>query len=897
MGDFVWRRHQREALDALTDATASGRQRTWVVLPPGAGKTAVGVEHARRSGRRTVAFAPNTAIQAQWAATWEDLAGTPAATERDLAGTFTALTYQALAVFDPDAEADDDAGHVGRLHRNGRELVARLAASGPLLVVLDECHHLLQVWGELLAEVLDGLGDVQVLALTATPPELLTSAESALVARLFGTVTYAASLPAVVAAGDLAPFVELAWFVTPTSRETDWLAEQAARFAEFVAAVTDPTFASTGLLTWLDLRFGGVERPGVSWAEVVRGEPALADAVLRLHWAGHVALPVGARVGEAHRRRPAMADWMAVVGDWWRHCLLPSADPADATARERLRAALASVGYVATGRGLRRGPALVDRVLARSESKAHAAVEIVRAALADPAARLLVVTDHSVATAIPAGLADVLTPESGSAHKVLTALLADPATAAAHPLLVTGTTLGGDPATLVALAERAHGTPTLAEIPGETWSQLVGWDARAWVSAATRFLESDDADAPRVLVGTRALLGEGWDARRLTGVIDLTSATTTTAVTQTRGRALRTDPGNPDKVAVNWTVTCVSDAHPAGDADYARLVRKHDGWPAVDTDGEVVEGVGHCDTALSPYEAPRETDLAGSNARSLVRAADPDAVLAAWSRVDPNTTGPTSTIVVRGGRDVLAAGDDVALVTWRSAERVGVRSAIPVAPAVSAVLALAVTLMGLAATLPALAAGGLAGFVAAIGWLLVARGTNALAAARRPPTLFQLGGAVADALRVTGRVPVGAEGVRVEVAADGSMRCRLAGVDAAASRMFVDALDEVLSPLEGGSRYAVPRPLVNPGGGVLRRLGAAGGSVRPDAVVWHAVPTVLGGRRADADAFASAWGRWVGGGPAVYLGSSEGAGILAAQRGSDPFGLGAGTRVLRRVRW
>ena len=40
-----------------------------------------------------------------------------------------------------------------------------------------------------------------------------------------------------------------------------------------------------------------------------------------------------------------------------------------------------------------------------------------------------------------------------------------------------------------------------------------------------------------------------------------------------------------------------------------------------------------------------------------------------------------------------------------------------------------------------------------------------------------------------------------------------------------------------------------------------------------------------------AWHRWVGGGPAVYTGSPEGAGVLAAQRGSDPFDVAT---VMRR---
>src|SRR5690625_3222896 len=65
-----FRRHQGEALDALDQAFASGSRRAWVVLPPGAGKTVVGLEAARRLGHPIVVFGPNTAIQSQWVSTW-----------------------------------------------------------------------------------------------------------------------------------------------------------------------------------------------------------------------------------------------------------------------------------------------------------------------------------------------------------------------------------------------------------------------------------------------------------------------------------------------------------------------------------------------------------------------------------------------------------------------------------------------------------------------------------------------------------------------------------------------------------------------------------------------------------------------------------------------------------
>ena len=83
-----------------------------MALPPGAGKTLVGlmtVQDRVAAGAvgKAVVLGPNTAIQGQWAAQAAAL-GLDVGTDRSLSSTLTALTYQALAVFDPDDEVDDD---------------------------------------------------------------------------------------------------------------------------------------------------------------------------------------------------------------------------------------------------------------------------------------------------------------------------------------------------------------------------------------------------------------------------------------------------------------------------------------------------------------------------------------------------------------------------------------------------------------------------------------------------------------------------------------------------------------------------------------------------------------------------------------------------------------------
>ena len=146
----------------------------------------------------------------------------------------------------------------------------------------------------------------------------------------------------------------------------------------------------------------------------------------------------------------------------------------------------------------------------------------------------------------------------------------------------------------VAMLSVAAGEDGLSVLTG-------GWTSREWVPHVTAFFEGGGC---RVLVGTRGLLGEGWDARSVSGLVDLTAATTSTAVVQTRGRALRVDPTWPDKVALTWSVVCVAPAHPRGGNDWDRLVRKHTGFYGVDDAGDVVDGVGHLDAAFSPFAPP-----------------------------------------------------------------------------------------------------------------------------------------------------------------------------------------------------------------------------------------------------------------------------------------------------
>lgn len=920
------RRHQLEALAKLAEVFERGQRRAWVVLPPGLGKTLTGLEAARRLGRKTVVFGPNTAIQGQWVAEWAQFTPRPepAGTSRELTAALTVLTYQALASFDPDAEVDEEGelttAHLHRLRPRGKALVESLRNAGEVTLLLDECHHLLDTWGELLAELLRELPQAYVVGLTATPPERMTATQSELVGELFGPAVRGPSIPAAVREGHLAPYAELAWLTTPTAQEASWLSEEAARFTELTTRLLEPGFASLPFLNWLDERVvrrsrthrgvRSAEGPVVSWHRFASDHRELADAALRFHHHGLLALPEGARVREEHRHPPDAGDWVRLLDDWIRGCLRRSDAPGDRAAEEEIRAALPSVGHQLTKNGVRAGRSPVDRVVARSAAKTAAVTEILGAELVSLGDRLraVVVCDHERATAtLPSGLAGVLDSQAGSARLVLTELVADPRTAPLGPLLVTGATVASDPDTarrFVDFCISAHPdldltTVTTPELPGAVLVKGA-WTSRRWVALATRFFEEGGT---RALIGTRGLLGEGWNAKRVNTLVDLTEATTPTAVVQTRGRALRLDPRWPTKTAATWSVVCVAPDHPRGATDWDRFVRKHEGYLGITDAGAVMSGVAHVDPDLSPYAPPPHEEFDALNAAMLRRSEHRDQVRQLWRVGDSyaDRLGHTVRITPGAGSRLVHPQGEPAPRYVRPHDPLAVpaeRGTVPAGGDGSHAVAVTSGSGGAAlvasGTLLAGAAPVLAPLLAApVGWGVyrltqeyrqARERARLLRAAAREPVIIALAWALADGLYGAGLLPVGAGAVTAEPDENGTYQVRLRGVSLENSELYATAYDEILAPLTT-PRYLLPRYLID------RYDLGAGRRPGLNAVVYHAVPTVLGRRRGSVDALVRAWRRRVSAGEPVYTQSPEGAGLLAAQSGSSPLDVTTALRV------
>jgi superfamily II DNA or RNA helicase len=952
-----FRRYQELALDAFERASAASDRRIYLTMPPGSGKTVLGLEIARRIGTRAVVLGPNTAIQGQWIAQWSRFAPdlVRASTDTSLADEVTSLTYQSICVLeradddtlvlddDPggpepahgpsirDAAArlalerrrdrrramldDDRAAVLELLHDNGREIVRRLGELGPITLILDECHHLLELWGHVLEAVIDEVhADSMVIGLTATPPRDLSPRQSALYLALFGgRADFEVVTPAVVKDGYLAPYQELALITRPTEREVRYIAAEQERFDELRLDLLDPTFATIPFGAWFARRFmKPTTRDGVpvGWMTIEGDHPDLARAAIRWRLAQGLDPPPGAHAREEHRQPPGAADWIALIEAYVEDALRSSDDPFDVTAVERIRRSLPAIGYVLTTTGIRAARTVVDRVLALSASKAEAAVRILEAEAGALGAdlRALVLCDFERASGVGARLRGVLDPGAGGTALVLRTLIEDPRTADLSPMMVTGRHLMTTRSTATDLLAFAAQDPAYADIvrgyqpsashgdralSDPTWEDLVivapddpRWRPRAWVPLATKYLE---AGGTRCIVGTRGLLGEGWDSGPVNVLIDLGAATTGTSVHQVRGRSLRLDPDRPGKVADNWDVACVTEEHVRGTADYERFVRKHDRYFALASTGEIESGVSHVDPSLTPYGPPPPVFLEALAERMLARTTARDEVRAAWRIGEPYRDIPVDTVRVHFERS--PGIPDRRTLRALPAER-------PLRPwlVLPASLGLAGVAGGIEVSSPWVVAAGVAG-LAAPGGLLARDAVRAMQRLTPSDVLSDMACALADALVSAELVDPrnGSAAVRVVPQPDGYYRCLLDGADATEAKIFAVALDELISPL-WDPRWIIARRVLEPPLGVV---GAAGEYIRrwfpPEAasVVWHELPRVLARRRERVAAFEVAWRRWVyKDAEAIPVDDVRAQQVLALRTGDDPFDVRTQLRTL-----
>ena len=518
---------------------------------------------------------------------------------------------------------DDFAKHgnaLWTLHDSSRDTLMHLKEKGIGLIILDECHHLLHHWGRVLAELKEFFDDPIVLGLTATPPDYSTiDAESAeRYQTFFGEIDYEVPVPALVRDSNLAPYQDLCYFVRPATHEIEYISRVDEEFEQIMVTVeAEPTYeeAIPRLQDWIYQQLDNRILPGgksVTWETYNnRNEEFCLAARVYLSNCEFPFPPDVPTLHPSQLEMGRMAYLRPVLDRYVRHGLRRSKSTDDHQKGQEVTDRLRLLGIQITETGVRPCASPVGRIMAYASTKIEALSNIISTEMQSlgPDIRAVIITDFekTSATTLVEGVMD---DEAGGAIAAFRALVQCDTGDLLDPVLMTGSTVLVDDDLAGRFLNEANAWIESRELDIRLTDQIqngyhviIGkgkdWIPRYYSMMITEFFQQG---ITKCLIGTRGLLGEGWDASRINVLVDLTTVTTSMSINQLRGRSIRLDKEWPEKVANNWDIVCLAEEFTNGFKDYARFEKKHKQLYGVCDDGAIEKGVGHVHAAFTEAE-------------------------------------------------------------------------------------------------------------------------------------------------------------------------------------------------------------------------------------------------------------------------------------------------------
>jgi len=503
-------------------------------------------------GKPALVFAPTIAIRDQWIrrfldSFWDE-AQAPDWLSTDLAAPrlLTIATYQSLTRYEEN-------GEVGAL-------VKILEAAGVCTLVFDEAHHLRNQWWKTLDRIKTGLKTPVVIALTATPPYDVTQIEWNRYAAICGAVDEEISSPELVKVKNLCPHQDFIYFSQPTEQEQLEL----EKFSRGIAAVMTDTALNEAFIHAIQ-QHPVLANPADHIDELLgEGDYYLSLVVFLKHATGVAPEGLLKVLGlEEVALPPFNLGWGEVL---FSGVLLSDRESfrQHEEVMKQLQTALTACGAIERRAVLLRSSAHNDRLLRSSASKLQSVGDIVEleSRNMDWRLRMLVLTDH---------IREEDFPNADGVEKKFTKIGVVPIFEHLRKLRLPNVHLG-------VMTGRFAIVPTAAITAVESAARALGIDASGfgmqplWHDPAfTRLEFSSGEGGPtlelatrvfseghiNVLVGTAALLGEGWDAPAVNSLVMATVIGSYVSSNQIRGRAIRVDPKDEFKTANIWHLACV----------------------------------------------------------------------------------------------------------------------------------------------------------------------------------------------------------------------------------------------------------------------------------------------------------------------------------------------------
>lgn len=609
-----WRKYQKEVLDRFQNYQTDGH--VHLVAAPGSGKTTIGIELIARFGNPALVLVPTVTIREQWVDRIQTAFLENEQKISDLVSqnlkemkALTIVTYQAFhsamnqLQSQEDGEAEDFVGF---------DLLASLRAQKVATLCLDECHHLRNEWWKSLEVFRKQYGQLQVISLTATPPYDSEPELWERYIRMCGEIDQEITVPELVKEDTLCPHQDFVYICSPTAEESEHLRQFEDRKWEYIhQLLVNPDFQA--------LVSGSKVLKGDISSDVLLEDPKYLSAILIYMHSQGLTIPDSLENLLGAKRLPQ-------VNSYWLELLLQSVlyqTPdwyEDSNGfREKLESELKARGLIE-----QRQVSLVkskskDKILNQSLGKLSGIADIFLTEYKSMGQdlRQLVLADYirkDFATYLGDNQATisqlgVLPYFESIRRKAQEQEIAVSLAVLSGSIVILPTNVAAE---LKELLPQVHlSFSSLGQLDQEDYV-LVGFPstAKGIVAAVTELFQRGQI---QVLVGTKSLLGEGWDAPCVNSLILGSFVGSFMLSNQMRGRAIRIWPGHPEKTSNIWHLVAVQaqalitlpgeEPRPESNQDLQTLSRRMEHFLGLAYNQESIEtGLDRLDFPKPPFK-------------------------------------------------------------------------------------------------------------------------------------------------------------------------------------------------------------------------------------------------------------------------------------------------------
>lgn len=627
-----WRSYQKRVLDRAAQYLKD--RRLHIVAAPGSGKTTLGIELIRRLNAPCLILAPSINIRDQWLARIRE-AYIPEGMEPEgfLSGTIkapgviTAITYQALHSGitkakgeegkEPEAVCEEETDY------SEFDFFNTVKQCGIRTICLDEAHHLRSEWWKALEEMTEKLKDVTIISLTATPPYDSTPAQWERYIGLCGPIDEEIIVPELVKEGSLCPHQDYVYFNMPTREEENAVRE----FAQEALAKADELLRDEKFAQIISTH-KGLAAPQ-EYAELFLQKPEYLSALLIFLQAKEIAFSreLMQMLGTGNRLPAMTVKWMEILLQGF---LFEDTESYGCTKeyREKLTGSLKAHGLIQKNKVCLAGSEEINKLLITSKGKLNSILEITREEYENLKGdlRLLILTDYIKKEYMQAiGNPEKSVNELGvipifESIRRTFAGIKNEKNITANGERITSSDLrigvlsgsvvivpGSAEEALAAIMEERSVKGSRKEIADTGYLQItISGTEHTASSLVTELFNRGEV---RVLIGTKSLLGEGWDSPCINSLILASFVGSFMLSNQMRGRAIRVMRGNPDKASNIWHLICMQPESAQAVAeeteDFSTLKRRFEGFLGVHYEKNSIEnGLRRLSYIKGPYTAP-----------------------------------------------------------------------------------------------------------------------------------------------------------------------------------------------------------------------------------------------------------------------------------------------------